>query len=276
MTERSGTENLGSRRLEGRVAVVIGAGSSGPGWGNGKASAVLMAREGAKVWAVDVNAAAADETVAIIRNEGGDALPWAADATDSAAVAGMVQACLEAYGAIDVLHINIGIVRVGGPVELSLEDWNQVIAVNLTSGFLTLKHVLPVMERQGRGAIVATGSIAGIRYTGVPYVAYNTTKAAMMQMVRSVAMQYADKGIRANSILPGLMDTPMIYQGLQDPYGSGDAQRMIEVRNKQCPTGKMGDAWDVAHAAVFLVSDEAKYITAANLVVDGGITAKYV
>ena len=262
-------------RLQDRAAIVVGAGSIGPGWGNGKATAVLFAREGAKVLAVDLNAEAAEETVAIIHGEGGVAEACVADVTDPDQVAAMARRCVEAYGSIDVLHHNVGIVRVGGPVELAQEDWDRSVAVNMTSCYLTLKHVLPVMERQGRGVIVATGSISGTRYTGVAYIAYASTKAAIAQMMQSVALQYAAKGIRANTVLPGLMDTPIIYQGLQNAYGGGDAQKMVEARNRQCPTGEMGDAWDTAHAVLFLASDESKYITGTTLVVDGGLTAKY-
>ncbi len=154
------------------------------------------------------------------------------------------------------------------------------MAVNLRSQFLTHKHVLPVMLRQDpnahglRGAIVNIGSISGSRWTGVPYISYSTSKGAIVPFTRSVALQYAGQGIRANAILPGLMNTPMIVEPLKDSYGGGDIAEMIRVRDAQCPMGHMGDAWDVANAALFLASDEAKYITATELVVDGGLTAK--
>ncbi len=296
-------------RLQDKVAIVVGAGSSGPGWGNGKATAVLFAREGAQVFCVDRNGAAAEETAAIVAQEGGRAEAHAADVTDNAQVQGMVEAALKAFGAIDVLHNNVGIVEVGGPVEVSEESWHRVMEVNLTSMFLTCKHVLPVMDRQfelrsaqaetaggggaGRaggaaggdaaggavavqgGAIVNIASIAGIRWTGVPFISYATSKAGVIQFTRSVAMQYAKRGIRANAVLPGLMNTPMIREPLKDAYAAGDVERMVELRDAQCPTGRMGDAWDVAHASLFLASDEAKYVTATELVVDGGLTAKF-
>ncbi|GAB5468010.1 MAG: glucose 1-dehydrogenase [Rhodospirillales bacterium] len=266
-------------RLEGKVAIVVGAGSVGPGWGNGKAAATLFAREGAQVLCADINAEAAAETAEIIGGEGGVASAIACDAAKSSDVAAMAAACLERYGRIDVLENNVGILHLGGPVEVDLEDWNRVLQINLTSMFLTCKAVLPVMLRQfeaeGRGgAIVNIASIAGIRDTGVPYVAYNTTKGAVLPFTRSVALQYARQGIRANCILPGLMNTPMIVEPLKAVYGEDHAV-MTEKRNRQCPTGAMGDAWDVAHAALFLASDEAKYVTAAELVVDGGLTAQY-
>lgn len=276
-------------RLKDRVAVVVGAGSSGPGWGNGKAAAVLFAREGARVFCIDVNEAAAEETASIIREEGHEAAAFRADVSDAAQVAAAVEACLEAYGRIDVLENNVGILKVGGPVETSEEDWRRVLDVNITSMFLTCKHVIPVMLRQYEESLDATGdrrqarggtivniaSIAGIRDTGVPYISYNTTKGAVLPFTRSVALQYAGQGIRANSVLPGLMNTPMIVEPLKDSYAGGDVEKMIAIRDAQCPMGYMGDAWDVAQAALFLASDEARYVTGAELVVDGGLTGKF-
>jgi len=268
-------------RVQDKVAIVTGAGASGPGWGNGKAAAVLYAREGAKVFAVDLDGAAADNTVSIIEEEGGTADSHKADVAIAGQVEAMVAACLKAFGRIDILHNNVGIVEVGGPVEASEESWERVLAVNLRSQFLTHKHVLPVMEKQApnthglRGAIVNIGSISGSRWTGVPYISYATTKGAIVPFTRSVALQYAGQGIRANTILPGLMNTPMIVEPLKDSYGAGDIDEMIRVRDAQCPMGHMGDAWDVANAALFLASDEARYITGTTLVVDGGLTAKF-
>jgi NAD(P)-dependent dehydrogenase (short-subunit alcohol dehydrogenase family) len=268
-------------RVEGKVALVTGAGSVGPGWGNGKAAAVLYAREGARVFAVDLNEAAAEETAAIIREEGGEVAIARTDVSKAKDVEAMVAACVEAYGRIDILHNNVGIVEVGGPVDLSEEDWDRVNDVNLKSMFLTHKYALPVMAGQDpgaagqRGAIVNISSVSGIRYTGVPYVSYATTKGAILPFTQSVALEYADRGIRANAILPGLMDTPMIIEPLTAAYGA-NVEEMKQARDAQCPLGHMGDAWDVAHAALFLASDEAKYITGTTLVVDGGLTAKYV
>jgi len=261
--------------LNGRVAVVIGAGSSGPGWGNGKATAVQFAREGASVVAVDINEGAANETADLIRDEGGQVQVFTADVSNASAVERTIANCVQQFGRIDILHHNVGIVRLGGPVELSEEDWQLSLQTNLTSFFLTCKFVIPVMLGQGKGVITSVGSIAGIRWSGVAYIAYSATKAAIAHMTRCVALQYADKGIRANCILPGLMDTPMIYPELPVPMAGGDAGKMVRIRENQCPTGKMGDAWDVAHAAVFLASDEARYITGTELVVDGGLTAKF-
>ncbi|MGZ8481877.1 MAG: SDR family NAD(P)-dependent oxidoreductase [Candidatus Limnocylindria bacterium] len=264
-------------RLAGKTALVVGAGSIGPGWGNGKAAAVLFAREGARVFCVDRDEAAAQETVGLIRGESGEAEAWRADASRAADVERAVAACHDRFGRIDVLHNNVGIAEVGGVVEVSEEAWDRVFAVNLKSCFLAMKHVLPIMERQGGGAIVNISSIASIRYTGVPYATYYATKAAMNHLTRTTAVEYAPKRIRVNAVLPGLMKTPMVEQssGLAGEYGGGDVEAMWRAREAQCPMGHMGDAWDVAYAALFLASDEARYITGAELVVDGGITLKY-
>ena len=263
-------------RLKDKVAIVTGAGSIGPGWGNGKATAVLFAREGAKVFAVDINPSAAEETKAIINAEGGRCAISATDVSKASDVKAMVEICLETYGRIDILHNNVGIVEVGGCVEASEESWNHVNDVNLKSVFLTCKFVLPHMETQGGGTIVNISSIASIRWLGVPYVSYSATKGGINQITKSIAIQYAKKNIRANAILPGFMNTPMVAEGLADAYADGDVEKMIEIRDNLCPTGKMGDAWDVAYAALFLASDESKYITGTELVVDGGLTCKCV
>jgi NAD(P)-dependent dehydrogenase (short-subunit alcohol dehydrogenase family) len=261
-------------RLQGKVALVTGAGSGGPGWGNGKATAVLFAREGARVFAVDRNLEAARETEGILRGEGGEGTAYAADVSVATEVEAMVAACLERYGRIDVLHNNVGILDVGGPVELSEEQWDRLFAVNVKSMFLTCKYVLPVMERQGKGAIVNVSSISSMRWVGYPSVSYSASKGAVNQLTRSIAVQYAARGIRANCVLPGAMNTPMIREPLKDVYGPGGVEEMIRRRDAMVPMGKMGDAWDVAYAALFLASDEARYVTGAELVVDGGLTCQ--
>ena len=263
-------------RLQGKTALVVGAGSAGPGWGNGKAAAVLFAREGAQVFCADLNAAAAQETASLIRGEGGEAEAFRADASQGAEVENMVARCLDRFGRIDILDNNVGIAEIGGVVDLSEETWDRVFAVNLKSCFLAMKHVIPIMERQGGGSIINISSIASIRYTGVPYATYYATKAAMNHLTRTTAAQYAPKTIRVNAVLPGLMKTPMVEQsaGLAQSYASGDVEAMWRARDAQVPMGHMGDAWDVAYAALFLASDEAKYITGIELVVDGGITLK--
>ena len=263
-------------RLKDKVVIVTGAGSIGPGWGNGKAAAVLFAREGAKVFAADINLTAVEETKGIIDTEGGKCVIRATDVSQASDVEGMVEDCLGAYGRVDILHNNVGIIEVGGCVEASEESWDHVNDVNLKSVFLTCKYVLPHMEAQGGGAIVNISSIASTRWLGVPYVSYSATKGGINQITKSIAIQYAKKNIRANAILPGFMNTPMVVEGLADAYADGDVEKMIEIRDNLCPTGKMGTAWDVAYAALFLASDEAKYITGTELVVDGGLTCKCV
>ena len=264
-------------RLVGKAAIVVGAGSIGPGWGNGKATAVLFAREGARVLCVDVNAVGAQETAEIIRGEGGVAEPWQADASVSHDVERAVAACLDRFGSVDIVDNNVGIAEPGGVVELTEDTWDRVFAINLKSCFLAMKHVIPVMERQGGGSIVNISSIASIRYTGIPYATYSATKAAMNHLTRTTAVQYASKHIRVNAVLPGLMKTPMVEHSAMfaASYGSGDLDAMWRTRDEQCPMGHMGNAWDVAHAALFLASDEARYITGIELPVDGGITLKY-
>ena len=264
------------QRLKGKTAIVVGAGSIGPGWGNGKATAVTFAREGAQVFCVDRNQAAVQETVEIITSEGGAATAFTADAASSRDVEAMVAACLKAYGRIDVLDNNVGIAEMGNVVDVSEASWDHVFNVNLKSAFLAMKHVIPVMARQGGGSIINISSIASIRHLGISYVTYATTKAAMNQMTRTTAVEYAPKNIRVNAILPGLMKTPMVEHsaGLAASYAAGDVEAMWRARDAQVPMGHMGDAWNVANAALFLASDESRYVTGLELVVDGGITLK--
>ena len=269
-------------RLDGKTALVVGAGSVGPGWGNGKAAAVLFAREGASVLCADINGEAAEETADIIRSEGGHAQAMAADITKAGQVGAMVEACMNTFGAIHVLDNNVGIAEVGGVVELPEAEWDRVMDINLKGCFLAMKQVIPVMVRQFEqdgtgGSIINISSIASIRYTGVPYATYYASKAAMNHLTRATAVQYAARKIRVNCVLPGLMKTPMVEHaaGLAQEYAGGDVDEMWKARDAQVPMGHMGDAWDVAHAALFLASDEAKYVTGIELVVDGGITLKY-
>ncbi len=246
----------------------MGAGSSGPGCGNGKATAVRFAQEGARVVCVDVNSAAAEETAAIIVDDGGEAVALTCDATDSAAVKAVVDDTVARWGRVDVLQNNVGIAVMGGPIELDEADWKRVLDVNLTSAFLSCKHVLPVMLAQGKGAIVNISSIAAVRWLGYPYASYYASKGGLNQFTCGLALQYAARGIRANAIMPGLMDTPLIRTQIAGQYSDVDA--MVLERDALSPTGRMGDAWDVANAALFLASDEAKYVNGVCLPVDGG------
>ena len=265
----------GLGRLKGKTALVTGAGSIGPGWGNGKATAVLHAREGARVLALDLNLSAAEETRDIILGEGGICEALQADVSKAMDVRRAVEHCVAAFGRVDVLHNNVGIVEVGGPVEIEEENWDRLIAVNVKSVYLTCKYCIPRMLEQGGGAIVNISSIASLRFTGYPSASYNASKGAINQLTQNIAIQYADKGIRANCVLPGLMDTPQIRAYVTRGYG-GSEEEMIRKRNESCPMKRMGDAWDVARASLFLASDEARYITGAELVVDGGMSCKMI
>jgi NAD(P)-dependent dehydrogenase (short-subunit alcohol dehydrogenase family) len=255
-------------RLAGKTALVFGAGSSGPGWGNGKAVAVSYAREGAKVVCLDISPAAAEETAAIIAGEGNQAIAIAVDVTSLASVEHAVAEAAAAFGAPNILHNNVGMTFHGGPVELEEEHFQKSIDINLGSVYRTSKVVLPQFLKQGAGVIVNIASLAAIRWTGYPYFAYYAAKAAVVQATAALAIQYAPHGIRANSILPGMMDTPLIYSQISSQYAS--VEEMVAARSRAVPMGKMGTAWDIAAASVFLASDEAKFITGVALPVDGG------
>lgn len=255
-------------RLKGKIAIVFGAGSAGPGWGNGKAAAVAYAREGASVACIDLNQTAADETAAIITSEGGKALALAANVTDLASVETCVATTAEHFGRIDILHNNVGVTHMGGPVELSEAQFEAALQLNLGSVYRCAKAVIPRMLEGNGGAIINISSLAAIRWVGYPYFAYYATKAAVNQATVALAMQYAKQGIRANCIMPGLIDTPLIYKQISTQYAS--PEEMVAARNALVPMGQMGTAWDVANAAVFLASDEAKFITGVCLPVDGG------
>jgi len=261
--------------LKDKVALVTGAGSIGPGWGNGKAAAVMFAREGAKVLCADINQDAAEETAGIIRDEGGTAEVVVADVTQADQVEAMVKACRDAFDRIDVLHNNVGIVASGGAVEQSEEVWDKVVAVNLKSMFLTCKHVIPIMQTQNGGSIINLSSISSMRYMGINYVSYPTTKAAINQFTKVTAGQYGPWNIRVNAILPGFSRTPMVDHAVVKIVKEGtDPDMTIEKyyawREKKIPMRRWGDAWDIANAAVFLASDESSYVTGLELVVDGG------
>ena len=260
--------------LSGKVALVTGAGSIGPGWGNGKATAVLLARQGAVVFAVDINLAAAEETCALIAGEGGTAKVWQADMTDAHAVAATFAACVDGFGGLDILVNNVGGSHPGGVADMPEEVWDGQIDLNLKTAFLGCKHAVPLMQARGGGAIVNLSSIAGLRMlAGRPHVAYSASKAGVIGLSKSVAVQHAKLGIRCNTVAPGLMHTPLVEHRLVRQLGANDAAALIARRNAQVPMGRMGDAWDVAHAVLFLVSDEARYVTGQEIIVDGGMCA---
>jgi NAD(P)-dependent dehydrogenase (short-subunit alcohol dehydrogenase family) len=263
-----------SGRLEGKVAIIMGAGQTpGDTIGNGRATAILFAREGARVLAVDRRLGSAQDTVDMIEAEGHSAVAVEADATDGTECSALVGQCLASHGRIDILHNNVGIGGAdAGPAHIEEEVWDLILGVNLKSVVFPCKAVLPIMRDQQSGSIVNISSIAAVCSTGT--VAYKTSKAGINAYTQSLAIGNAKYGIRANVIMPGLMETPMAIEGISKGLGI-DKQELIRARNAQVPLrGQMGTAWDVAHAALFLASDEAAFITGIELPVDGGQTAR--
>jgi NAD(P)-dependent dehydrogenase (short-subunit alcohol dehydrogenase family) len=261
--------------LTGKVAFVSGAGSVGKGWGNGKATAVLMARQGARVFGTDINPDALAETAKIMQAEG---LSFAARVTNMTVndeVKAAVDDCLARWRRIDILVNNVGGSAPGDPVSMTEEVWDAQMDLNLKTAFLGCKHVLPVMERQGSGAIVNLASVGCMSFQvgGRVNAAYAASKAGVIAFSRSTAIAYVKKGIRVNTVVPGTMHTPLVEHRLVKQMGLNDAQALVAKRHASVPMGRMGDAWDVANAVLFLASDEARYITATQLVVDGGLTA---
>jgi NAD(P)-dependent dehydrogenase (short-subunit alcohol dehydrogenase family) len=269
----------GRGRLSGKVALVVGGGSIGPGWGNGKAAAVLYAIEGAKLLVVDLRQEAADETVEMIRAAGGAAIATAADASDEQAVRGFVKACLERYGRIDVLHNNVGGQGTGRSLKnITVADWNATLARNLTSAMLACRAVVPIMEAQGGGSIINISSISSLRHLNVPTAVYAAAKGGLNEFSKNIALQHASTGVRVNCVLPGYIDTPFIRRNIggrpnYEIKGFNTAEEYSAARNQVIPMRRMGTAWDVAYACLFLASDESSYITATTIVVDGGVTA---
>ncbi len=261
-------------RLEGKSAIIIGAGQTpGDTIGNGRAMSILFAREGARVMLVDRLLESALETKAMIDAEGGESFAFEADITKIDDCRRIAEKCQEVYGRIDILVNNVGIGQGDrGPVKLSEETWDRIFNVNLKGMFLVCKFVLPVMEQQESGSIVNISSAAAVANS--PMLAYKTSKAGVNALTHLIAMRYARKGIRANAIMPGLMNTPMAIEGTSKALGI-DKQELIKTRDESVPLkGGMGDGWDTAYAALFLASDEAKFITSVILPVDGGQTAK--
>lgn len=259
-------------RLENKIAIVIGAGQSqGETVGNGRATCLLFAREGAKVLCVDRDLASAEETAAIVRAEGGTSLAFRADVTKEAELAAMTAYCMTEWGRIDVLHYNVGVSLAGGDTQLPdiTEDaFDRVMAINLRGNIMACKHVVPIMREQGSGSIINISSLAAIEKN--PMVAYKASKAGMVAFTEQLAITNASYGVRANAVLPGLMDTPMAVDTRVRVLGQSREQ--IEAsRNKRVPLrNKMGTAWDVAYAALYLASDESAFVTGISLRVDGG------
>jgi NAD(P)-dependent dehydrogenase (short-subunit alcohol dehydrogenase family) len=258
-------------RIKDKIAIVTGAGSVGPGIGNGKAAAMLFAREGASVMLVDYNLDAAEETKRLISEEGGTCFTSQADVSNSADCNRIASECIEKWGRIDILHNNVGIEIPGGILDITEDDWDRTLDVNLKSVFLMCRAVVPHMVEQGGGAIVNISSINGIRTLPALSGAYGASKLGMVALTREIAIEYASKGVRCNAVLPGMMRTPFVEASLTGAWG-GDVEDMMRQRDAMIPIGKQGESWDVGHAALFLASDDAKYVTGTTLVVDGGLT----
>ena len=263
-------------RLKGKIAIVVGAGQGpGEGMGNGRATAIRFAQEGAKVLAVDRSRASAEDTVALIAKEGGEAVACEADVTKEQTLIAMIAEAQKRWGRIDILHNNVGVSIAGGdapPTEITEEAFDRIATINLRGTIMAVKHVLPVMRQQRSGAIINISSVAALE--SYPYVAYKATKAGMIAFTQQVAIQNAQYGIRSNVILPGLMDTPMAVDTRARVSGKSRAQVAAERDAKVPLRNRMGTAWDVANAALFLASDEANFITGVALPVDGGALVK--
>ncbi len=265
---------LESTLLAGRTALVLGAGSSGLGWSNGKAISVAYARAGAQVMAFDHVTERANETRDFIIAEGGRCLALTGETVSSGDLRRAIERGLAEFGSLDVMHYNAAYAPFGDPVDGTEEDWDKAFAINVRAVFVACRFALPIMTRQHRGVITCTSSILSSRVSEYPLCAYNASKAALEQLVRTIAIHYAPKGIRANCVVPGLIDTPQIHahQGIVGHEG-GDAET-TRKRDARSPTGKQGSAWDVANASVFLASDAASYVNGHMLVVDGGLTGR--
>jgi NAD(P)-dependent dehydrogenase (short-subunit alcohol dehydrogenase family) len=264
-----------SGRLQGKIVIIVGAGqSAGETIGNGRAMSVLFAREGAQVLCVDRRLESAAETVAMIAAEGGNATPFQADVSRDEGCAAIVAEAKSRWGRIDILVNNVGIGGNGdGPAHRADEAaWDRIMAVNLKSAWLMIKHAIPIMREQAGGSILNISSLASL--AGGNQVAYEVSKAGMNRLTTSVANANAAHGVRCNAVLPGLMDTPMAISGIAEATGS-TTSAVREARSARVPLrGKMGTAWDTAHAALFLASDEASFITGVLLPVDGGMAAR--
>jgi NAD(P)-dependent dehydrogenase (short-subunit alcohol dehydrogenase family) len=261
-------------RLDGKVALITGAGCVGPGWGNGRATCVRFAEEGAKIFAVDLKSDSMVETLERVKAAGGEVEPYLCDVTDRKAVEAMVAACVDRFGTVDILVNNVGGSAKGGPVELAEEVWDRQMDFNLKSVYLTCRAVLPIMAEQGAGSIVNTSSTSGMRYTGSPQVAYAASKAGIIHFSRVVAVEYAARGVRVNTVVPGQLHTPMVETRLAGQRTGGDVDTLLASRVKRIPMGWMGDGRDTANAALFLASDEARFVTGTELVVDGGMSVR--
>ncbi|MEM9477997.1 MAG: SDR family oxidoreductase [Pseudomonadota bacterium] len=264
-------------RLKDKCALIIGAGSVAPGWGNGRATAAVMAREGARVFGADRDADALALSVEMIAEKTGQTIDTApCDITNSQEIDALIAEAHARMGRIDILVNNVGGSMPGDVVAMEPEVWHGQFEHNITYAYQTMKRVIPIMEAQGGGSIVNLASIAALRFFGPDCVAYAASKAGLIKMGQVTAVKYAPRHIRVNTVVPGLMHTPLVEARIVHQRGDGDAEKVIAARHAQVPMGHMGDGWDVAEAVAFLASDAARYITATELVVDGGLAASCV
>lgn len=259
--------------LAGKAAIVTGAGSRGTGYGLGKATAIRLARDGANILLVDKDGDVVEDTRRLIQSAGGTAQVIVADVASSADWTRIADACRSAFGRLDILVNNVGIVSKAGLLAETEESWDRVLAVNLKSVFLGARAVVPAMIEGGGGRIVNLASTGALRMNKVPTHSYVASKAAVIQLTRSIAVEFAGQGIRCNCIVPGGMDTPMVHEAFRaQGLDAATIAAVMRQRDAQSPTGKMGEPWDIAGAVAFLVSDDAKFVNGAMLVVDGGMT----
>lgn len=258
--------------LDGKTAIVTGCGSEGEGWGNGRAIATLLARQGAKVIGTDLNYKAAKNTQDFILKENNKCEIHEVNMSNKKDVDSFFKNVTKQHEKINILVNNVGRSEPGDPEVLDYDVWREQFSTNLDTAFFAIKQIIPIMKKIGGGSIVNISSVAGMRYVGKPQVGYSASKAALMQMTKTTAIIHAENKIRLNCVVPGLMHTPLVER-LANKYADGKYEEFVKTRNNQVPMKKMGSSFDVANAVLFLASDEAKYITGTEIVVDGGLTA---
>ncbi len=258
--------------LDGKIAIVTGCGSQGEGWGNGRAIATLLARQGANVIGTDLNYKAAKNTQDFILKENNKCEIHEVNMSNKKDVESFFKNVIKQHEKINILINNVGRSEPGDPEIMDYDVWREQFSTNLDTAFFAIKQIIPTMKKIGGGSIVNISSVAGMRYVGKPQVGYSASKAALMQMTKTTAIIHAENKIRLNCVVPGLMHTPLVER-LANKYADGKYEEFVKTRNNQVPMKKMGSSFDVANAVLFLASDEAKYITGTEIVVDGGLTA---